>query len=62
MDVTKLTVPDTVAPLAGDAIVTEGAGVAVEVGVADCAKERVPAVAKSIRTASTGTSASGLKF
>ena len=34
MEVTKLTVPDTLAPFAGDLIVTEPAGAGVEVGVA----------------------------
>ena len=36
MEVTKLTEPETVAPFAGELIVTEPAGVGVEVGV--CAK------------------------
>jgi hypothetical protein len=32
LEVTKLTVPDTLAPFAGELIVTESAGAAVEVG------------------------------
>ena len=38
MEVTKLTVPETVAPFAGELIVTEPAGVGVELGVAVCAE------------------------
>ena len=33
MEVTKLTVPDTLAPFTGELIVSEAAGVGVEVGV-----------------------------
>ena len=33
LEVTKLTVPDTLAPFAGELIVSEAAGVGVEVGV-----------------------------
>ena len=33
MDVTKLTVPDTLAPFTGELIVSKAAGVGVDVGV-----------------------------
>ena len=50
MEVTKLTVPDTLAPFAGELIVSEAAGVGVEVcaEIAAALVERVTTIIKIV--------------